>query len=658
MKPAMKRIRPIHPAPAPHPSRDPIPTPTRPAFPAMRALLTLALLAAAPTAPAQPGSKWHIDWTDHPGNPVDLQSPGSRAYMPYVLHRHDWPPATRFQVWYDTESINGIAFSTSADGINWSAGQPLTGLNTDGSSSSGRPVVLYDPAWDKPYRLYYYGNPGGIWQIRVAESPDGIAFENDQVALEGGRLGTFPDGHAVARIPGRTPDSGDPSAERPYLMYFRSNDGIAIAESEDGYFFEEIPDDFDTDGDDGLIRLHPEGTFLNGQPSQVLQLAQNDFRMFLFTGNTENHSLVSANGIDWEIGESPMDIVGSSGPGGSWNDERNYYVSVAYLGEGRFYLLRGGRSIDTTLYRSGAAFGLSEFYRDNDPGRWAGFSPMDDFVAEGWTPFSTTGNEPDADLVALIQNADGTLSVRDRLDSGNFYAVRNVAFTVPFTYEFRARLDDATGTGGDAEFPKYMVGVFQTDLLHPGGEAWQPAFAATRFGGWALASNPTAEVDNTQFQTFTVVGRFDEAARYRLARNPNDGPANVALCVFDVYLNRDFSAPAVTFNNTGFVGWPDSVDADGRLDIGFPGPSAGQVTVDWVRWGSGIILDPQDPGGPAPATTLTLTRTGTTLAIGWSPAGGTLQSAPAVSGTWSPVGPANPATVNPTDAARFYRVAR
>ena len=129
-----------------------------------RSLLMFASLAFALVEGAlgQTEPKWQINWTDHNANPVDLKSPGSRAYMPYVLYRTNWPAESRFQIWYDSASIAGIAHSTSADGITWSTGAPVTGINADGSSPAGRAVVLYEPAWANPYRLYYYGNPGDV----------------------------------------------------------------------------------------------------------------------------------------------------------------------------------------------------------------------------------------------------------------------------------------------------------------------------------------------------------------------------------------------------------------------------------------------------------------------------------------------------------------
>lgn len=617
---------------------------------------------------AQTEPKWDIQWTDHSANPVDLKSPGGRAYMPYILYRTEWPAESRFRIWYDTASISGLGYSSSADGIHWSSGVAVTGLNTEGTSPAGRPVVLYDAAWAKPYRLYYYGNPGDVWQIRVAESSDGIAFSNDQVALEGGRLGTYPDGHAVVYIPGRNPDPSDPEAARPFIMYFRDRggQGIAYALSKDGYVFTEAEDNWETpDVDEGLIRisgLPAETPVFVAHPTQVLSLAQNDFRMFAFEQNTNFKYLVSPNGMDWALVEDPVAVVGSVGAAGAWNDERNYYASAAYLGEGKFVLYRGGRTTtEGQPYRTGVAFGDNAFYKANEIGKWAFYSPLTDWQAEGWTTFTSTGNEPDGTTTAVIQNADGTVSVRDRKESGNFYMVHDTSWVVPYTFEFRAKLDDAatTGTGTD-ELPKYTFSAFQTDSLHPGGESWQPAFSANRFGRWTLADDtvPTAigEADNTQFQTYTVVCTYNESARAQLAQDPANGTANVNLCIFAVYLNRDFSAPKAQFNGTGFAGWP-SVDVDGRLDIGFPGPSYGQMTVDWVRWGNGVILDPNGPDAVAPPQ-LSITRTANGLQISWT-GGGTLQSANEVTGTWNNEPDlSSGATVPAAGSQKFYRVKR
>lgn len=637
-------------------------------IPTKTLLVVAGLLFLAETAAmAQIPAKWDIKWTDHTANPVDLKSPGSRAYMPYILYNTAWPAESRYRIWYDIASIAGIGYSTSADGITWNTGTAVTGLNTEGTSPAGRPVVLFNPAWERPYRLYYYGNPGDVWQIRVAESTNGIAFTGDRVALEGGRLGTFPDGHAVVHIPGRNPEPSDPNASQEFILYFRASDGTGIvyATSADGYTFTEALDNLDTEGDDGLIRITvPEGAgAFVGHPTQVLQIAQNDFRMFAFEQNTNNKYLVSPNGIDWQLIEDPIAVVGETGAAGAWNDERNYYASAAYLGDGRFVMYRGGRSTaGDQLYRTGVAFGESTFYKANDLGEWAFYSPMDNWQSEGWTTFTSSGNELEGEITAVIQNADGTVSVRDRKESGNFYIVHDAAWVVPYTFEFRGKLDDGqTTAGGTDEFPKYTFSAFQTDTLHPGGESWQPAFSQSRFGRWTLADDsvPTAigEADNSQFQTYTVVCTYDESARAQLAVDPLNGLPNVNLCIFEVYLNRDFSAPKAKYNGTGFAGW-DTVDADGRLDIGFPGPSYGQMTVDWVRWGNGIILDPAGPDSGGGGATISATRTANGIQISWT-GGGVLQSANAISGPWTnETGVASGATLPISATQKFYRVQR
>jgi hypothetical protein len=651
-------------------------------MPRLSTCLTVAagcLLSLGDLPPVRAGDfagKWSIAWTDHPGNPIDLKSPGARAYKPYVLYSTDWPAESRYRVWYDSASIAGLAYGFSADGLTWSTGAPLTGIqdaaaSATGGEFAGRPVVLYNKAWAKPFRLYYYGRTDtAAHKIWVAESSDGIAFTGNQVALdpelEGSRMGTFPDGHAVVHLPGRNATPEDPDAARPFLMYFRSRDGqgIAMAESKDGFTFTEIADNPDTaEVVEGMIQISgiPDGgTVLPAQPTQVLQLAQNDLRMFAFEQNTTLKYLVSANGVQWTLVEDPIATIGSVGEAGTWNDQRNYYASAAYLGGGRFYLLRGGRDNTTGVYASGAAFGTSAFYTANDLERWQTFSPMNNWQTEGWVPFTTSGNDPDGTVVAVVQNADGTTSIRDRKESGNFYLRHDASWVVPFTFEFRARIDDIVGTGADEEFPKFTVAAFQTDPDQPGGEAWQPAFASQRFGRWALndASLETAihDFNFTGFQTFTVVCRFDESARARLALNPADGAANVALCVYEVYLNRDFSAPKAVYFNTGFMGW-DTVDYDGALDIGFPGPTSGQVTVDWVRWGNGVILDPTAPDAPATSPTLSLSRQGTGLRIAWTPAGGTLQGAASAAGPWADeTGVANGSTIAAPTGNRFFRV--
>ncbi|MFO1500711.1 MAG: LamG domain-containing protein [Verrucomicrobiota bacterium] len=62
--------------------------------------------------------------------------------------------------------------------------------------------------------------------------------------------------------------------------------------------------------------------------------------------------------------------------------------------------------------------------------------------------------------------------------------------------------------------------------------------------------------------------------------------------------------------------------------------------------------------GVGARTTVTVTRSGNTLTVQWSPAGGTLETSPTLGTTasWTAVGTANPATINIGAANAFYRI--
>ena len=79
------------------------------------------------------------------------------------------------------------------------------------------------------------------------------------------------------------------------------------------------------------------------------------------------------------------------------------------------------------------------------------------------------------------------------------------------------------------------------------------------------------------------------------------------------------------------------------------GKSGGVITQ------SGVVTPPIGGTGP----TLSFSRTGNTLTISWTPAGGTLQSTTALNGAstiWTDVGPANPANITISSGSSYYRV--
>jgi hypothetical protein len=68
----------------------------------------------------------------------------------------------------------------------------------------------------------------------------------------------------------------------------------------------------------------------------------------------------------------------------------------------------------------------------------------------------------------------------------------------------------------------------------------------------------------------------------------------------------------------------------------------------------------ENTGAPVGRPNVSLARSGNNLTVQWSPAGGTLESTPSLSGApvWTAVGAANPATIQIAPGNRFYRVRR
>jgi hypothetical protein len=345
-------------------------------------------------------------------------------------------------------------------------------------------------------------------------------------------VGADAEGLAVGILPG-------PASS--YRLYFRDQQAgqIVYATSSNGRDFASVD----------AIEIPATLDALALRPAKLESPLAHSLRLWTLDAHDRAHLLTSSNGNTWALADRPLSQVAK---------------------------------LPTAVPVVGA------------PGEWSFFSPMDNWQQEGWIVFSNSGTVPDGVETAVIQNPEGTVAVRDRRPWGNFYITHDTAWTVPFTVELRVRLDDAQGTDGDAGFPKFTVACLMRNESILGPQTWQPAFGKERFGAWSLATGPWAACKANEFHTFTIVCRFDEKARLALARNPEDSAAKVNVCVFDVYTNRQFATPALSFHNMGFMGW-HSVDADGRLDIGFPWPSSGQITLDWVRSGSGIILDPTEP---------------------------------------------------------------
>ena len=83
-----------------------------------------------------------------------------------------------------------------------------------------------------------------------------------------------------------------------------------------------------------------------------------------------------------------------------------------------------------------------------------------------------------------------------------------------------------------------------------------------------------------------------------------------------------------------------------------------QVTADFNAGANTVVLPPPTPGASNPK--LSASVSGGNIVISWSPSGGTLQSSPTLGtgATWTAVGSANPATVQMTGNALFFRVSK
>ena len=367
----------------------------------------------SPAASAQLAPKWQIEWTDHAQNPVDLQSPGSRAYMPYVLDHAAWPAASRYRVWYDTESINGIGYSTSADGLPWSPGQTLTGLNTE--------------------RLLVQRSPGRAVQPGVAQALPPLLLRQSRRRLAGARRGERrrrdvrerpggPRRRAPGHVPGRPCRRARSRSDhrtrrirrpqRPFLMYFQASARHRLRHVPDGYVFTEAEDDPVTEGV-GRGPDHAHRSPGRARPSTASRRRSSRSPRTISgcsrsTPTPPIQYLVSANGLTWEVAEDPVAVVGVAREAG--RVERPTQLLRQRRLSRRGTVLPHARAAGTTppaLPDRRRVRDRSAFYQANDLGIWAVYSPFDNFQAEGWTPFTTTGNDPDG-------NPDGLAAERRR----------------------------------------------------------------------------------------------------------------------------------------------------------------------------------------------------------------------------------------------------
>ena len=269
-----------------------------------------------------------IQWTDYTSNPLNIPTSGLRVYMPTVLYDTTWGTASAYKMWFDYASNAGIAYSVSSDGINWTSSVIVTGIYSSGASPSGRPNVIYNPAWTLPYKMYY-ASTSNRWEVRVAESSNGSTWVNDTPSFYTGL--SFPDGHCVLYDTTLTPAY--------QMFYWGTTGGTRRAVSTDGINFT----------DAGIA------CSTGCQPTSVLKIKTGDYRMWGYTTNTSIIYLTSSNGTSYSVNEAVVNTVGIVGAAGTWNSSRNYQCSVVYDGSTTCKMWRSG--YNGSVYKVGYATG-------------------------------------------------------------------------------------------------------------------------------------------------------------------------------------------------------------------------------------------------------------------------------------------------------------
>jgi hypothetical protein len=208
-------------------------------------LLTVALIAVSVLFTLEPVSASDPAYnvcTEDGSNPVF--NPVERAYYPNIIF-----DGATYHLWYDDGS--STRYSTSPDGLTWSAGTLVTGL------LNGIHAVVVDTG--SKYLVWYWDSAMtySISDFRTAESLDGINWTSDQAITQVGTsviTGNWPDwnrgsygpcevfynpaGSAAITVP---VDAASVWANK-FVMYYDGTTGgvedIGVAVSADGILWE------------------------------------------------------------------------------------------------------------------------------------------------------------------------------------------------------------------------------------------------------------------------------------------------------------------------------------------------------------------------------------------------------------------------------------
>ncbi len=185
---------------------------------------------------------------------------------------------------------------------------------------------------------------------------------------------------------------------------------------------------------------------------------------------------------------------------------------------------------------------------------WDFTDTLDDWKATGWEEFNYTGDaNPDA---KLIQNADGTVTIVDPSSTANFYMMRRTQWDAPYTVQLRVKVDFIAGKGA-GQNP--AISSYVKDRI-----SVQPVLTTNSIADWSI--NNFFEINTMEFQIFTIVAQ-------------KDGSANI-------YVNNEFKKPALVVPVGATTFYPET-----RLEIGSPTGAVSTITVDYVAFGQGEILE-------------------------------------------------------------------
>jgi len=332
------------------------------------------VLALATVASAQgPG-----DWTEYAGNPVFGQGVGGpKAYYPSVLYDADQfsghGDAAKYKMWYGTDG-NQTGLATSDDGITWDD-QGVVMANGYHATVEYYPAGFTGAAsGDNPsdgtmyYRMWYWDTHWlyDVQAIQYTESPDGVAWYNDQ-PLQNGAVPIVSGGGWNRGTYGAcevlyNPDASNTGTDWTFTMYYDGTTGgderLGLAFSSDGITWTA----YDAGGD-GKADPVLEGTYVEGDWDRdyatwatVIQNDDGTYEMWYSGGmGAMNHGIgyaTSPDGIHWTRAEG--NPIFDKWDGVDWRDDRTYCPAV--LKDGNSYQMWfAGKDKETGSYAIGYA---------------------------------------------------------------------------------------------------------------------------------------------------------------------------------------------------------------------------------------------------------------------------------------------------------------